>query len=109
LTGDKSSGSDFEGFLSLGRGFSIEVDAENVEYIRLISEEFENEELYDLVCRGNELGVDNVVNLLKHRHDRCGNISREVEFVVEHIAELSSRCFLEFDFARDSETSKNAD
>jgi hypothetical protein len=37
------------------------------------------------------------VTRLKHRHYRCDDISREVESVVEHIAELLNRCFAELD------------
>jgi hypothetical protein len=96
-TGDKSSSSDFEAFLALGRGFSISVDAENVDYIRMISEEFENEEFCDIVCGSHELTVDTVVSRMKHRHDRCGDLLPEVEFAAEHIAELSGRCFFELD------------
>jgi hypothetical protein len=95
LTGDQSSNNDFEEFLGLGRGFSIDVDSHNIDYIRLISEEFENQELYDIVCANQELTVDNVVSLMKHRHESFGAISREVEFAAEHITELSGQCFVE--------------
>jgi hypothetical protein len=95
LTGDQSSNNDFEEFLGLGRGFSIDVDSHDIDYIRLISEEFENQELYDIVCVNQELTVDNVVSLMKRRHESFGAISREIEFAAEHITELSGQCFVE--------------
>jgi hypothetical protein len=61
----------------------------------MISEEFENEELYDIVCGSDELTADTVVSQMKRRRDRCGDISGEVGFAAEHIAELSGRCFVE--------------
>jgi hypothetical protein len=96
-TGDRSSAGDFKDVLGLGRGISVDLDSRNRDYILLISDEFENNELYELVSSSSEMTSDNVLTRLKRRHERCESIDREIEFLISHIHKLSVQSFGQLD------------
>jgi hypothetical protein len=99
LTGDCSSGGHFKEVLNLCRGFSVELDSQNRDYLLLISEEFENDELHELVLGSSELTIDNVLTRLKRRYERCEGNNLEFEFLISHMNELSFESILELDYS----------
>jgi hypothetical protein len=61
----KDAKREFERFLSLGRGESIQFSRDTLEFYESLSEELENDELSLVACGGlDEITIDNVVGRL---------------------------------------------
>jgi hypothetical protein len=80
---------EFQRFLSLGRGESIKISRDTLEFYESLSEELENEELAFVACGGlEEITIKNVVGRLRHQRRLHFETWKEVEFITSNFTEI---------------------